>query len=49
MVLEECLDNARAALAAGDRSRALSELRRGYAIKPDDPRLIELFRKATQD
>lgn len=49
VVLEECIANATAALEAGDRDRALAEVRRGFAVKSNDPRLVELFRRATRD
>jgi Flp pilus assembly protein TadD len=48
VVIEECLKNARAAIAAGDRERALEELRRGSLIRKNDPRLLEVFREAAQ-
>jgi Flp pilus assembly protein TadD len=48
VVLEECIANATAALEAGDRERALAEVRRGFAIRPNDTRLVDLFRRATQ-
>jgi len=49
LVIEECIDNARKALADGDKDKAIAEVRRGFAIKPNDPRLVELFREATRD
>jgi hypothetical protein len=48
MVVEECIDNARAALDAGDTDTALAEIRRGFAINKNDARLMALFREATQ-
>ena len=48
VVIDECLKSARAALAAGDRERALEELRRGSLIRKNDPRLLEAFRAAVQ-
>jgi hypothetical protein len=48
MVVEECIDNARAALDAGDTDTALSEIRRGFAVNQNDARLMALFREATQ-
>ena len=49
LVIEECIANARAALDTGDRERALAEVKRGFAINPNDARLVALFREATQD
>jgi predicted Ser/Thr protein kinase len=46
MVIEECIKNAREALDAGDRDRALREIRRGGDINPNDRRLRELFEEA---
>jgi Flp pilus assembly protein TadD len=48
IVVEDCLRNARAALREGDRDRALSELRRGFFVRKNDPRLIALHREAVQ-
>jgi hypothetical protein len=48
LVVEECLGNARAALRAGDRERAIDELRRGFLVRKDDPRLLALHREAVQ-
>jgi tetratricopeptide (TPR) repeat protein len=48
LVLEECLRNAKAALQQGDRERALEELRRGFLVRSNDPRLLELHRQAVQ-
>jgi tetratricopeptide (TPR) repeat protein len=48
LVIEECLRNARAALKAGDRERALEELRRGFAINPRDERLRAAIQEAMQ-
>ncbi len=48
IVLERCVRNARAALRAGDRERALSEIRRGFLVRTNDPRLLELHREAVQ-
>ena len=48
MVLEECLRNARAALQEGDRERAMAELRRGFQIRKNDPRLIAMFREVVR-
>jgi hypothetical protein len=48
LVVEECLRNARAALRAGDRERAIDELRRGFLVRKDDPRLLALHREAVQ-
>jgi serine/threonine-protein kinase len=48
LVVEECLRNARAALRDGDRERAIDELRRGFLVRKDDPRLLALHREAVQ-
>ena len=47
-VIEECLRNARAALREGDRERAEQEVRRGFVIRKNDPRLLALFREVVQ-
>ena len=49
VVIEECLANARQALKAGDRDRALAEVRRGLIIKPSDSRLLELHGEVTRE
>jgi len=46
MVVEECIKNAREALDAGDRERAIREIRRGGDLAPNDRRLRELFAEA---
>jgi serine/threonine-protein kinase len=48
MVIDECLRNARAALQAGDRERALDEVRRGFLIRKSDPRLLAMHREVVQ-
>jgi hypothetical protein len=48
LVVEECLRNARAALQQGDRERALEEIRRGFLVSKNDPRLLALHREAVQ-
>ena len=48
LVVEDCLRNARAALKEGDRDRALAELRRGFFIRKNDPRLLALHREVVQ-
>jgi Flp pilus assembly protein TadD len=48
IVIEECLRNARAALREGDRERALEEVRRGFLIRKNDPRLLEMHREVVQ-
>ncbi len=48
VVIEECLTNARAALRRGDREGALEEIRRGFLVRKNDPRLLELHREAVQ-
>ena len=47
-VIEECLQNARAALKQGDRERAEREVRRGFVIRKSDPRLLAMFREIMQ-
>ena len=47
-VIEECLQNARAALKEGDRDRAEKEVRRGFLIHKNDPRLLALFQEVMQ-
>ncbi len=48
IVIEQCLHNASVAIRAGDRERALEEIRRGFLIRPNDPRLLQLHREAVQ-
>jgi eukaryotic-like serine/threonine-protein kinase len=48
MVIEECLRNARAALQSGDRERALEEVRRGFLVRKNDPRLLAMHREIVQ-
>jgi hypothetical protein len=48
MVVDECLRNARAALQSGDRERALEEVRRGFLIRKNDPRLLAMHREIVQ-
>ena len=48
LVVEDCLRNAKAALKAGDQERALEELRRGFFVRKNDPRLLALHREAVQ-
>ena len=48
IVIERCLRNARAALRQGDRELALEEIRNGFLVRTNDPRLIELHREAVQ-
>ena len=47
-VIEECLQNARAALRDGDRERAEQEVRRGFLVRKNDPRLLLMFREIMQ-
>jgi eukaryotic-like serine/threonine-protein kinase len=47
-VIEECLQNARAALKEGDRERAEREVRRGSLVRKNDPRLLAMFREVMQ-
>ena len=46
LVIEDCLGKARAALRAGDRDRALDEVRRGFMVRKNDARLLALHREA---
>jgi len=48
MVIDECLRNARAALQEGDRERALEEVRRGFVVRKNDPRLLAMHREVVQ-
>ncbi len=48
IVIEQCLRNASVAIREGDRERALEEIRRGFLIRPNDPRLLQLHREAVQ-
>ena len=48
IVTEECIKNARAALESGDRELAIEQIKKGFAIHPNDARLMALFRQATQ-
>jgi serine/threonine protein kinase len=48
MVIDECLRNARAALQQGDRERALEEVRRGFLVRKNDPRLLAMHREVVQ-
>jgi serine/threonine-protein kinase len=48
MVIDECLRNARAALQGGDRERALEEVRRGFLVRKNDPRLLAMHREVVQ-
>ena len=47
-VVETRLRGARAALKRGDRDAALAEVRAGLAVRPNDARLLALFRDLTQ-
>jgi hypothetical protein len=47
LLVERTLKEARAALAAGDRDRALQSVERGLAAKPTDARLVALRRELT--
>ncbi len=48
LVIDECLRNARAALREGDVERALEEVRRGFLIRKNDPRLLAMHREVVQ-
>jgi serine/threonine protein kinase len=45
LVIDQCLQNARAALKDGDRERALAEVRRGFLVRKNDPRLLAMHRE----
>jgi serine/threonine protein kinase len=45
LVIEQCVQNARAALKEGDRERAEQEVRRGFVIRKNDPRLRAMFQE----
>jgi eukaryotic-like serine/threonine-protein kinase len=47
-VIAECVQSARAALEKGDREEAEKEVRRGFVIRKNDPRLLALFREVMQ-
>jgi hypothetical protein len=49
LVVEECLRSARAALAAGDRDRALEEVRRGFLVRKKDARLLALHQEIVRE
>jgi hypothetical protein len=48
IAIEECLKNARAALDAGETDRAIKLIKDGFAINPNEGRLMELWREATR-
>jgi hypothetical protein len=48
VVIDECLRKAHAALQEGDRERALEELRRGFLVRGNDPRLLAMHREVVQ-
>jgi serine/threonine-protein kinase len=48
LVIDECLRSARRALEDGDRERALAEVRRGFLIRKNDPRLLAMHREVVQ-
>jgi serine/threonine-protein kinase len=48
IAIEECLKNARAALDAGDKDLAIRVIKDGFAINPNEGRLMQLWREATQ-
>jgi hypothetical protein len=45
LVVEDCLRAAREALRQGDRERALEEVRRGFLVRKNDPRLLAMHRE----
>jgi hypothetical protein len=45
VVIDQCLKNARAALLEGDRDRAFEEVRRGFMVRANDPRLLAMHRE----
>jgi serine/threonine-protein kinase len=48
LVILDCLKSARQALKAGDRERALAELRRGLVVSPRDARLLAVHEEAVR-
>jgi serine/threonine-protein kinase len=48
LVIEDSLARARAALRAGDRETAIEEVRRGFLVRKNDPRLLAMHREALQ-
>ncbi len=48
ILIEECVKKAKVALLAGDRDRALEEIKKGLAVNPSEGRLLALHREATQ-
>jgi type IV secretory pathway VirB10-like protein len=48
LVIDECLRSARRALEDGDRELALAEVRRGFLIRMNDPRLLAMHREVVQ-
>ena len=48
LVIDECLRAARKALGEGDRERALAEVRRGFMVRKNDPRLLAMHREVVQ-
>jgi tetratricopeptide (TPR) repeat protein len=48
LAVEQALRRAREALARGERDDAIDELKRGLSIRPNDARLLDLWRQATQ-
>jgi tetratricopeptide (TPR) repeat protein len=48
IVIETCVKNAKAALKAGEKERALDEIKKGLSVNPNEGRLLALFREATQ-
>jgi hypothetical protein len=48
IAVEASLKRAREALARGDKDAALDELKRGLSVWPNDGRLLDLWREATQ-
>ena len=48
LLVELVLRNAKAALGRGEKDDAIEELKKGLSIKPNDSRLLDLWRQATQ-
>ena len=48
VVIDECLRRARQALEDGDRELALAEVRRGFLVRKNDPRLLAMHREVVQ-
>lgn len=48
LLVEQVLRRAKDALARGEKDDAIEELKKGLSIRPNDSRLLDLWRQATQ-